>query len=91
MDGLLIEIFLRTYAICPHPSSSYQRGNSDMYWCMKFAESEPSLLHLQGIYPLPYWTGIIVFHAIYAGFELKRFQNFNKYGEVGTYLLPACV
>jgi len=39
---------------------------------------------LQGIYPLPYWTGIIVFHAVYAGFELKRFQNFNKYGEVGT-------
>ena len=37
---------------------------------------------VQGIYPLPYWTGIIVFHAIYAGFELKRFQNFNKYGEV---------
>jgi hypothetical protein len=33
---------------------------------------------------LPYWTGIIVFHAIYAGFELKRFQNFNKYGEVGN-------
>lgn len=37
---------------------------------------------MQGIYPLPYWTGIILFHAVYAGFELKRFQNFNKYGEV---------
>lgn len=37
----------------------------------------------RGIYPLPYWTGIIVFHAVYAGFELKRFQNFQKYGETG--------
>lgn len=40
-----------------------------------------AILVMQGIYPLPYWTGIILFHAVYAGFELKRFQNFNKYGE----------
>lgn len=35
-------------------------------------------------WPLPYWPGVIVSHAIYAGFELKRFDNFQKYGEVGT-------
>ena len=36
----------------------------------------------QAEYPLPYWPGVVVFHAIYAIFEVKRFENFQKYGEV---------
>lgn len=35
-------------------------------------------------WPLPYWPGVVVFHAIYAAFEVKRFDNFQKYGEVGA-------
>lgn len=34
-------------------------------------------------WPLPYVTGVIVSHAIYSLFELKRVQNFQKYGETG--------
>ncbi|CAL8470956.1 g10498 [Coccomyxa elongata] len=34
-------------------------------------------------WPLPYWPGVILFHTIYAGFEVKRFDNFQKYGEGG--------
>ena len=33
-------------------------------------------------YPLGYWPGVILFHSIYALFEAKRFDNFQKYGEV---------
>jgi hypothetical protein len=40
------------------------------------------ILGAQAEYPLPYWPGVVVFHAIYAIFEVKRFENFQKYGEV---------
>ena len=36
----------------------------------------------QAEYPLPYWPGVVLFHSIYAMFEVKRFENFQKYGEV---------
>jgi hypothetical protein len=37
---------------------------------------------VQADWPLPYWPGVIVFHSIYALFEAKRWDNFQKYGEV---------
>ena len=41
----------------------------------------------QAEYPLPYWPGVILFHSIYAMFEVKRFENFQKYGEVRSGLI----
>lgn len=43
----------------------------------------------QASYPLPYWGMVVVIHAIFAVFELKRYQNFKQYGEVCAALHPA--
>lgn len=40
------------------------------------------LSDVQADWPLPYWPGVIVSHSIYALFEARRFQNFQKYKEV---------
>ena len=45
--------------------------------------AEACVLRSQASWPLPYATGVVVFHTIYAAFELKRYQNFQKYGETG--------
>ena len=49
--------------------------------CLGIAEL--CILRSQASWPLPYVTGVVVFHTIYAAFELKRYQNFQKYGETG--------
>ena len=40
--------------------------------------------------PCPYWPGVIVFHSIYALFEARRFQNFQKYKDGRLPLLLIC-
>ena len=37
---------------------------------------------VQVAWPLPYAAGVVAFHAVYASFELARYRNFQKFGEV---------